>query len=201
MERSEKLIELERPPIIETAVVARVVLPSDTEEEVEESLHEMRQLAWTAGAEVACTVVQHRNRPCPATLNGQGKADEIKAAVDELGADLVIFDSNLTPAQGAKLEKLLGVKVVDRTQLILDIFAQRAHTNEGKHQVELAQLQYMLPRLAGRGSIMRQQGGIGVRGPGEQKLEVDRRVIRKRIARLQEEIANIRKNQIGRAHV
>jgi GTP-binding protein HflX len=195
MERPEKLIELERPPIIETAVVARVVLPSDTEEEVEESLDEMRQLAWTAGAEVACTVVQHRNRPCPATLIGQGKADEIKAAVDELDADLVVFDSDLTPAQGAKLEKLLGVKVVDRTQLILDIFAQRAHTNEGKHQVELAQLQYMLPRLVGRGSIMRQQGGIGVRGPGEQKLEVDRRVIRKRIARLQEEIANIRKNR------
>ena len=195
MEKPEKLIELERPPIIETAVLARVVLPSDSDEDVEESLEEMRQLAWTAGAEVGCTVLQRRLKPCPGTLVGRGKAEEIKAAVDELSADLVIFDSNLSPAQGSKLEEILGVKVVDRTQLILDIFAQRAHTNEGKHQVELAQLQYMLPRLAGRGSIMRQQGGIGVRGPGEQKLEVDRRVIRNRIARLKAEIENIRKGR------
>jgi len=196
MERPGRLIELERPPIIETAVLARLVLPSDTEEEVEDSLQEMRQLAWTAGAEVACMMVQRRDRPCPATLIGQGKAEQIKAAVDELNADFVIFDSDLTPAQGVKLEKLLGVKVVDRTQLILDIFAQRAHTNEGKHQVELAQLQYMLPRLVGRGSIMRQYGGIGARrGPGEQKLEVDRRVIRKRITRLSDEIENIRKTR------
>jgi GTP-binding protein HflX len=195
MDKTDKLIELERPPITETAILARVVLPSDTNEEVEESLEEMRQLAWTAGADIACTTLQRRQKPCPATLVGQGKAEEIKAAVEELGVDVVIFDSDLTPAQGSKLEEMLGVKVVDRTQLILDIFAQRAQTNEGKHQVELAQLQYMLPRLSGRGSIMRQQGGIGVRGPGEQKLEVDRRVIRERIARLQAGIENIRKSR------
>ncbi len=195
MEKPDKLIELERPPITETAILARLMLPSDSAEEVEESLEEMRQLAWTAGAEIACTVVQRRQKPCPATLIGQGKVDEMKAAVAELGADLAIFDSDLTPAQGSKLEETLGVKVVDRTQLILDIFAQRAHTNEGKHQVELAQLQYVLRRLSGRGSIMRQQGGIGVRGPGEQKLEVDRRVIRDRIARLQAGIENIRKSR------
>lgn len=195
MNTDDKLIELERPPITETAVLVRLVLPSDSDEEVEESLAEMGQLAWTAGAEVACTVVQRRAKPCPGTLVGAGKVDTIKAAVAELEADLVIFDTDLSPAQGAKLEKLLEVKVVDRTQLILDIFAMRAHTNEGKHQVELAQLQYMLPRLAGRGAVMRQQGGIGVRGPGEQKLEVDRRVIRRRIARLRGEIEHVRRSR------
>jgi len=195
MNMDDNLIELERPPIKETAVLVRLVLPSDSDDEVDESLAEMGQLAWTAGAEVACTVVQRRAKPCPGTLVGAGKADTIKAAVAELEADLVIFDSDLSPAQGAKLEKLLEVKVVDRTQLILDIFAMRAHTNEGKHQVELAQLQYMLPRLAGRGSVMRQQGGIGVRGPGEQKLEVDRRVIRQRIARLRGEIEHVRRSR------
>ncbi len=195
MERAGKLIELERPPITEKAILGRLVLPRDSDEEVEESLEEMRQLAWTAGAEIACTFLQRREKPCPGTLIGIGKAATMKAAVDEFGADLAIFDSDLTPAQGSKLEELLGVKVVDRTQLILDIFAQRAQTNEGKHQVELAQLQYLLPRLAGRGSIMRQQGGIGVRGPGEQKLEVDRRVIRTRIQRLQSEIEHIRRHR------
>jgi GTP-binding protein HflX len=200
MDKSGKLIELERPPVIETAILGRVILPGDSDEDVEESLTEMRQLAWTAGAEVACTFVQRRPKPCPATLIGAGKAGEIRAAVEELKADLVIVDSDLTPAQGTKLEQALGVKVVDRTQLILDIFAQRAHTNEGKLQVELAQLQYLLPRLAGRGAIMRQQGGIGVRGPGEQKLEVDRRVIRKRIDRLQAAIEGIRKSRQVRRH-
>ena len=195
MNTQDKLIELERPPITETAVLVRLVLPSDSEEEVEESLREMGQLAWTAGAEVGCTVVQRRSKPCPGTLVGAGKVGTIKAAVAELEADLVIFDTDLSPAQGVKLENLLGVKVVDRTQLILDIFAMRAHTNEGKHQVELAQLQYMLPRLAGRGSVMRQQGGIGVRGPGEQKLEVDRRVIRRRIVRLRGEIEHVRRSR------
>lgn len=195
MDKPVRLIELERPPVTETAVLVRVALPSDSDEEIEESLEEMRQLAWTAGTDVACTTIQRRLKPSPGMLVGRGKAEEIKAAVAELEADLVIFDSDLTPAQGSKLEETLGVKVVDRTQLILDIFAQRAQTNEGKHQVELAQLQYILPRLAGRGSIMRQQGGIGVRGPGEQKLEVDRRVIRNRITRLKAEIEGIRKGR------
>ena len=189
------MIDLERPPITETAVLARLVLPNDSEEDVEESLEEMRQLAWTAGAEIACTVIQRRVKPCPATLLGAGKVETMKATIAEVEADMAIFDSDLSLAQGAKLEELLGVKVVDRTQLILDIFAQRAQTNEGKMQVELAQLQYLLPRLTGRGSIMRQQGGIGVRGPGEQKLEVDRRVIRERIRRLRDEIESVRKSR------
>lgn len=194
MNESHKLIELQRPPVIETAVLIRLALPSDSEREIEESLAEMSQLAWTAGADVARTVVQHRHKPCAATLIGAGKVGEVAAICAEVDADVVIFDSDLTPTQGAKLEDLLGVKVVDRTQLILDIFAMHAHTNEGKHQVELAQLQYLLPRLTGRGSIMRQQGGIGVRGPGEQKLEIDRRRIRGRIERLRAELESIRKH-------
>jgi len=196
MNHTKRLIELERPPIIETAILVRPAFPEDTDKEIEESLDEMRQLGWTAGADVVCTFVQHRPKPCPATLVGSGKAAQIKAACDEREADLVMFDSDLTPAQASNLEELLGVKVLDRTQLILDIFAQRAHTNEGKHQVELAQLQYLLPRLTGRGAVMRQQGGIGVRGPGEQKLEVDRRRIRKRIEHLRAELESVRKHRI-----
>lgn len=195
MSGNSRLIELERPPTTESAVLVRLALPNDSESEIEESLEEMRQLAWTAGANVVCQFVQHRPAPCPATLIGQGKVEEIKVALQELEAEVVIFDSDLTPTQGSKLEKLLEIKVVDRTQLILDIFAQRARTNEGKIQVELAQLRYILPRLAGRGSIMRQQGGIGVRGPGEQKLEVDRRVIRKRIEHLSAGLDSIQKNR------
>lgn len=188
-----KLFTIDRPPVSETAVLVRLVVPGEDHDEVEESLAEMRRLAWTAGAEVACTMVQRRAVACPATLIGAGKVEQIARAVGELEADLVIFDSELSPTQGSKLQKALGVKVLDRTQLILDIFAQRARTNEGKHQVELAQLQYILPRLTGRGIEMaRLGGGIGTRGPGEQKLEVDRRVIRKRIDRLRSDLDEIR---------
>lgn len=194
MERPGKLIELE-PPVRETAVVVRLALPGDSDHKVEESLEEMRRLAWTAGADTACTIVQRRKSPCPRTYVGSGKVGEVKLACDETGADVVMVDADLSPRQGAALEDLLGRKVVDRTQLILDIFGQHAHTREGKHQVELAQLQYQLPRLSGRGSVMRQQGGIGVRGPGEQKLEVDRRVIRNRIKKLDRELDNIRNNR------
>jgi GTP-binding protein HflX len=186
------MIDIDQPPLTETAVLARVILPNESEHDVDESLDEMRQLAWTAGADIRATFLQRRDKPCPSTLLGSGKVADIKAACEELDVDFVIVDSELTPTQGSNLEKQLDRKVVDRTQLILDIFAQRAHTNEGKLQVELAQLQYILPRLSGRGSIMRQQGGIGVRGPGEQKLEVDRRVIRLRIQRLREELEHVR---------
>ena len=154
----------------EIAVLARVALPHESDEFVEESLAELKRLAETAGAGVAATFVQRRETPVPGTHIGRGKVETIRAACEELGATVVIFDSELSPKQGSTLEDLLKTKVVDRTQLILDIFAQRAHTNEGKMQVELAQMQYFLPRLAGRGSVMRQQGGIGIRGPGEQKL-------------------------------
>lgn len=191
-----KLIDIDRPPITERALLARLVLPRDLDEEVEESLAEMRRLAWTAGVEVVGTFVQRRGTPCPATLIGAGKVDQIRAAVDELEIDVVLFDSDLTPTQGSKLQKALGIKVLDRTQLILDIFAQRARTNEGKHQVELAQLQYTLPRLTGFGAQMaRLRHGVGTRGPGEQKIEVDRRVIRQRINRLRAELDEIRKHR------
>ncbi|MCC6797141.1 MAG: GTPase HflX [Candidatus Hydrogenedentes bacterium] len=193
---NSKLITIDRPPISETAILVRLVVPGEDHDEVEESLAEMRRLAWTAGAEVACTMVQRRAVPCPATLIGAGKVEQIARAVGELEAILVLFDSELSPTQGSKLQKALGVKVLDRTQLILDIFAQRARTNEGKHQVELAQLQYILPRLTGRGVEMaRLGGGIGTRGPGEQKLEVDRRVIRKRIDRLRSDLDEIRRHR------
>ena len=195
MDKNTKMIELERPPITERAILARLELPEDTADEVEESLEEMKQLAWTAGADVVCIFVQRREKICPSTLIGTGKASQIKTAVEENEVDLVLFDSDLSPAQASKLEDIMGVKVLDRTQLILDIFAQRAQTNEGKHQVELAQLQYLLPRLSGRGAIMRQQGGIGVRGPGEQKLELDRRIIRRRIERLRDDLESIRKSR------
>ncbi len=190
-----KMISIPRPPVTEKAMLVRVALPGDSELEVEDSLEELRQLAWTAGAEIVLTIVQHRDRPNPATLVGAGKLEEMKLAVQEMGIEVAIFDSDLTAAQGSKLEKALEIKVVDRTQLILDIFAQRAQTREGRKQVELAQLQYLLPRLSGRGSVMRQQGGIGVRGPGEQKLEVDRRVIRYRIGLLKEELEEVRQDR------
>lgn len=191
--KQTKLIEIEQPPIVEKAVLVRLALPGDSEEEIEDSLGEMRRLAWTAGAEIACTMVQRRAKPCPATLIGKGKLEEVRAVCAELEAGLAIFDSDLLPSQAANVADRLEVKVVDRTQLILDIFAMRARTNEGKHQVELALLEYTLPRLTGRGAaMMRQQGGIGVRGPGEQKLEVDRRVIRERIRRLRAELEQVR---------
>jgi GTP-binding protein HflX len=156
----------------------------------------MRRLAWTAGAEVAATLVQRRVKACPGTLIGKGKLETLRAACEEHEAGLVIFDCDLTPSQGANIGDTLGLKVVDRTQLILDIFALRAQSNEGKHQVELAQLEYLLPRLTGRGSaMMRQQGGIGIRGPGEQKLEVDRRVVRDRIRRFKAELEGTRKRR------
>lgn len=192
---SNELIDIERPPLVETAVIAKLVEPRVSEFAVEESLAEMVRLAETAGAIVAAKVVQRRPQPCPATLFGSGKVEALKAICDETEASVVLVDSELSPAQGVNLEKALDRKVVDRTQLILDIFAQRAQTNEGKLQVELAQLQYILPRLTGRGSIMRQVGGIGVRGPGEQKLEVDRRVIRDRMARLRQSLEHVRRTR------
>lgn len=191
----QKLIDLPRPPIIERMILATLALPGASQPSIEESLDELGQLAWTAGAVVVATIVQHRPKPCPATLLGKGKLEEIKALVGELQADALVFDGELTARQGAHIEDTIGCKVIDRTQLILDIFAQHAQTREGKLQVELAQLSYILPRLAGRGSIMRQQGGIGVRGPGEQKLEIDRRRIRERIQRLRAELDAIRRNR------
>lgn len=156
---------------------------------VTESLAELERLANTAGAEAVQTIVARLQAYNPATLIGKGKVQEIAKLAEELEADAVIFDDDLSPAQQRNLDDIMPAKVIDRTRLILDIFAQRARTREGVLQVELAQLTYNLPRLTGRGTAMMQQtGGIGTRGPGERKLEYDRRRIRERIARLQTDI-------------
>lgn len=159
----------------------------------EDSLEELKQLADTAGAEVVTKVLQKRAKPDPAFFIGKGKVQELALYVQQENIDLCIFDDELSPAQQRNIEQALGVRVLDRTALILDIFAQRAHTNEGKLQVELAQLQYTLPRIMGKGlSLSRLGGGIGTRGPGETKLEVDRRRIRDRIAYIKECISKVK---------
>ena len=159
----------------------------------EESLDELADLAVSAGAQIAGRMLQSRAAAEAATLIGQGKVEEIAAAVLSGPADTVIFDHDLTPTQQRNLEKAIGTKVIDRTQLILDIFASRARTREGRLQVELAQLGYLLPRLAGRGVEMsRLGGGIGTRGPGETQLETDRRRIARRIKKVEEELESVR---------
>lgn len=158
------------------------------------SIAEFEELARSAGAEVAATLVQRRAKPDPATLVGHGKLDEIDGVAASSGADLVLFDHDLTPSQLRNLEARLPCRVIDRTQLILDIFARHARTREGQLQVELAQLEYQLPRLAGRGKAMSQLGGgIGTRGPGETKLETDRRKIHLRIDHVKEQLESVRR--------
>lgn len=160
---------------------------------VEDSLEELKQLADTAGAQVAAKFLQKRPKPDPAFFIGRGKVQELALYVQQENIDLCIFDDELTPAQQRNIEQAMGIRVLDRTALILDIFAQRARTNEGKLQVELAQLQYTLPRIMGKGlSLSRLGGGIGTRGPGETKLEVDRRRIRDRIAYIKECIGKVK---------
>jgi GTP-binding protein HflX len=164
---------------------------------LEESLEELAELADSAGAVVVERIIQSRESVEAATLVGSGKVRELAAAIASNNADAVIFDRDLTPTQQRNLEKELGVKIIDRTQLILDIFARRAHTREGRLQVELAQLNYLLPRLSGHGVEMsRLGGGIGTRGPGETKLETDRRGIAKRIKKIDDELEGVR---VGRA--
>ncbi|MBI3667478.1 MAG: GTPase HflX [Acidobacteria bacterium] len=159
----------------------------------EESLAELAELARTAGAEVLDCLVQSREGPEAATLIGSGKVEELHALARALHADLVLFDQELTPTQQRNLEGRLEAKVLDRTQLILDIFARRARTREGQLQVELAQLSYLLPRLTGRGVEMsRLGGGIGTRGPGETQLETDRRRIARRIRHIREQLEAVR---------
>ena len=159
----------------------------------------MAQLAEAAGAQVVGTVLQERERRDPATLIGKGKVVEVAALAEEQGAELVLFDEELSPAQHRNVEEGVGRKVLDRTQLILDIFARRARTKEGRLQVELAQLEYLLPRLAGKGILLsRLGGGIGTRGPGETKLETDRRRIRNRISALKGDIDKVRRTRATR---
>src|SRR5438477_7872167 len=160
------------------------------------ALDELRELATSAGARVIDEVIQHRDRPDPATYIGKGKVEELREQGVEEGGDLVSFDDELSPGQAKNLEEALDTKVVDRTGLILDIFARRARTKEGKLQVELAQLEYRLTRLTGhREYLSRLGGGIGTRGPGETKLEMDRRQVRHRISTLKRDIEQIRKHR------
>ena len=164
--------------------------------DAEVSINELEELAHTAGAEVVGKVIQKKEAPEKATFVGIGKLAEIIAFCETQEVDLLIFDSELSPSQQRNLEKLTKVRVIDRTMLILDIFAARARTSEGKLQVELAQLKYSLPRLAGQGiALSRLGGGIGTRGPGETKLESDKRHIRRRIDKLQEELKALEKRR------
>lgn len=162
----------------------------------EETMEELAQLAKTAGAETVGMLVQNRPSPENATYLGEGKLEELANACETLHATLVIFDSELSPIQLKNLEKALHLRVIDRSMLILDIFARHALSREGKIQVELAQLKYMLPRLVGIGTQLSRLGaGIGTRGPGETRLETDRRHIRRRIHHLQEELAEVRRHR------
>lgn len=164
--------------------------------EVEENLDELALLVNSAGVEVVNTIMQDRDFITPSFYIGSGKVDEIASEVEDTKIDVVIFDDELTPAQHRNLEDRLRVKVLDRTEVILDIFAQRARTKEGKLQVELAQLTYLLPRLTGKGrELSRLGGGIGTRGPGETKLEVDRRRIRDKITKIKRELVEVKKRR------
>jgi GTPase len=180
----------------ERAALVSLVTGSHRRVDSERSLTELEGLAESAGAIVVLRVMQDRPKPDPATYIGSGKASALAAACAEAAVDVVVFDNELTPAQLRQLEERLDRKVVDRTQLILDIFARRARTREGKWQVELAQLKYLLPRLVGTGTALsRLGGGIGTRGPGETKLESDRRRIRTRIRSIQQEIDHLRQRR------
>jgi GTP-binding protein HflX len=162
--------------------------------EEESRLEEFRELVVSAGAAIAGEMAQHRPKADPATLLGSGKVEELAAVAASSGADLAVFDHDLSPTQLRNLEDALPCRVIDRTQLILDIFAKHARTREGQLQVELAQLEYMLPRLTGRGKAMSQLGGgIGTRGPGETQLETDRRRIQRRVLQLRRELEAVRR--------
>ena len=183
---------------MERAILINVATTKKERDESEESLMELTGLAGAAGAEVVGKVFQARPRLNPRWFVGTGKVEEIARLAEESAAALVIFNHNLNATQQRNLEDEIRVKVVDRTQLILDIFAQRARTNEGKLQVELAQLSYRLPRLRGKGPGLTQQGaGIGTRGPGEKKLEVDRRRITDRITKIKKDIDGLQKRRLS----
>jgi GTPase len=196
----EDVTEVEYRQLRLERVVLVGVWTSGTSADAEASLRELAALAETAGSQILDAVIQRRDRPDPATYIGSGKARELRDVVVSTGADTVICDGELSPAQLTHLEEVVKVKVVDRTALILDIFAQHAKSREGKAQVELAQMQYMLPRLRGWGQSLSRQmggggtaggGGIATRGPGETKIEIDRRRIREKMARARREIADL----------
>lgn len=186
------------PPPRATEKTILVGLEHDgvTKWDLEESLNELRELAATAGATVVDIVTQKLPHPTAPYYIGKGKAEEVALLCTETGAGSIIFDDELSPAQGRNLETITSKKILDRTQLILDIFARRARSREGRLQIELAQLQYLLPRLTRMWThLSRQTGGIGTRGPGETQLEVDRRRVQERIARLQKDLEEVRKHR------
>ena len=165
--------------------------------EVEKSIDELERLLDTAGGETVAKVVQNKSTPDPRTLIGSGKVQEIKKLCEDNKVDLVIFDTELSPSQIKNLEDGIDVRVIDRSMLILDIFALHAVSGEGKLQVELAQLKYTAPRLVGKGvELSRLGGGIGTRGPGESKLEIDKRHMKRRIVALDEELRELDKNRM-----
>jgi len=179
----------------EKIVLVGVSLPSGSPEETDAALDELTALVDTAGADAVARVVQRRDSPDPATFIGKGKATEVRSESDLHDADTVVFDDELSPAQQANLVKLLGRTAIDRTAVILDIFAQNAHSQEGKAQVELALLRYRLPRLKGSKRFSQQGGGIGTRGPGETQLEVDRRRIERRIHKLEAQLRTVSRHR------
>jgi GTP-binding protein HflX len=181
---------------MERSILVSLATTKKEKLEGEESLQELEGLAATAGAQVVRKILQFRSEISPKYFIGEGKVEELAQMRDELEADLIIFDHNLTPIQQRSLEEKIETKVIDRTQLILDIFAQRARSKEGKLQVELAQLNYLLPRLVGKGQALSRLGaGIGTRGPGEKKLEEDRRRILDRISKIKKDIENVQKRR------
>ena len=176
----------------ESVVLVGVLAPGAPEWAVQDSLDELAQLADTAGAGVAERVVFRHHAPHPATFIGRGQAERLAALARERSAAAVVFDDELSPVQGRNLEQLLGARVLDRTQLILDIFAQRAHSREGRLQVELAQAEYLLPRLRRQATQFGQQkGGIGLRGPGERQIEIDRRQLQNRMVQIRRALAAV----------
>ncbi len=176
----------------EKIILVGVTVPPGSDEETERHLDELALLVDTAGADERARVLQRRDHPDPATYIGKGKAEELRDLSLTVDADTVVFDDELSPAQSRNLERILGRTAIDRTAVILDIFAQNARTMEGKAQVELAQLRYRLPRLRGRGKALSQQaGGIGTRGPGETQLEVDRRRLVRRMTKLEAELRQL----------
>jgi GTP-binding protein HflX len=194
MSRTNGLIDLEPP--VEKAFLVAVDVGSDDGWTAEESLAELANLATTAGADVVGAEWQNRRHVDPNWYVGKGKAEELKSAKRETGFDVLIADDELSPAQQRALEELLEIKVIDRSRLILDIFALHAQTHEGRLQVELAQLEYQLPRLTRLWThLSRTQGGIGSRGPGESQLETDRRIIRTRISKMKEKVDQVRQQR------
>ncbi|MCR6473151.1 GTPase HflX [Bacillus sp. FSL R5-0654] len=180
----------------EKAILVGCQLPHVTDERFQYSMEELASLTKTAGGEAASVMTQKRNRQDSATYIGKGKVEELEVLCEELECDVIIFNDELSPSQLKALATALDVKIIDRTQLILDIFAKRARTREGKLQIELAQLQYALPRLSGQGiSLSRQGGGIGARGPGETKLETDRRHIRNRIHEINGQLSAVKEHR------